>query len=326
MPERASVSQVVQIGVESTPGTAVSSNKKLLATMIEAGIQTSVKMFRPLGSKYATVGAQAKEWVQAKVSGPMVYTDIVYHLASIFNYAAPVQQGATTAYKWTFTPSQAAEDTAKTYTVECGSAVRAHEFAYGIFDSWGYSVNRDECSNKGSMLGQKISDGTTLTSSPTEIALQPVLPTEFVVYLDATAGGIGTTKLLRVFNIEYEIASKVGTVWPVDSANSSFAAHVETEPKATLKLLVAADAQGMGLLTNMRAGDKRFIQVKAVGPIIASSYTWLFQHSLCGIVSAPSEFKDEGGVYAIEWTFEQVYDAGWAKSTVIEVNNTLTAL
>jgi len=326
MPERASISQVVQIGVESTSGTAVAANKKLLATLIEPSIQTAVKMFRPLGGKYATVGAQSKEWAAAKVSGQMVYTDVVYHLSSIMNYAAPVQQGATAAYQWTFTPGQATEDTAKTYTVEMGSAARAHKMAYGIFDSWGYAFSRDEVSVKGSMLGQKITDGITLTSSPTEIALQPVLPTEISVYLDATAGGIGTTKLSRVFSGDYQLDSKVGAVWPVDAAQGSFAAHVETEPKAQLKLLVAADSVGMGLLTNMQAGDKRFIQIKAVGPIIASSYTWLFQHSICGIVSGVSEFKDQDGVYAIEWTFDQTYDAGWAKASQILVNNTLTAL
>lgn len=326
MPERASISQVVQIGVETTSGTAVAANKKLNALQISPSIQTAVKMYRPLGGKYPTVGAQGKEWSQAGVQGPLVYTDVVYPLSSIFNYAAPVQQGATAAYKWTFTPGQAIEDTAKTFTVEMGSAARAHKMAYGIFDSWGYSVSRDEATQKGSMLGQRITDGITLTSSPTELALQPTLPTEFAVYLDTTSGGLGTTKLLRVFNVDYEVASKVGPVWPIDAAQTSFAAHVETEPKAQMKLLLAADAAGMGLLTTMRAGSKAFLQVKAVGPIIASSYTWLFQHSLCGVVTGVSEFKDQDGVYAIEWTFDQTYDATWAKSTEIQVNNTLTAL
>lgn len=326
MPERASISQVVQIGVESTAGTAVAANKKLLATQISPSIQTAVKLFRPLGGKYPTVGAQGKEWSQAAVQGQLVYTDVVYHLASIMNYAAPVQQGATTAYKWTFTPAQATEDTVKTYTIEMGSSVRAHKVAYGIFDTWGYSINREDCMVKGSMLAQKLSDGITLTSSPTEIALQPVLAQEVSVYMDTTSGGLGTTKMLRVFNIDFELASKVGAIWPIDSAQTSFAAHVELEPKAQLKLLVEADAVGMGLLTPLRAGDKRFIQIKAVGPIIASSYTWLFQHSICGIISGVSEFKDENGVYAIEWTFDVTYDASWAKSQSLEVNNTLTAL
>lgn len=326
MPERASISQVVQIGVESTPGTSVAANKKLLATQISPAIQTAVKMFRPLGGKYPTVGAQGKEWSSAGVTGQMVYTDIVYHLASIMNYAAPVQQAATAAYKWTFTPSQSNEDTAKTFTVEAGSSVRAHKMAYGIFDTWGYSINRDECMIKGSMLGTRLEDAITLTLSPTEIALQPILPTEVEVFVDATSAGIGATKQLRVFNIAFEMANKVGPIWPVDSQQTSWAAHVELEPKAQLKLLVAADGAGMSHLTRLRSGDKRFIQIKATGPVIASSYTWLFKHGLCGVVTAPSEFKDEQGVYAIEWTFDVTYDATWAKAQQIEVINTLTAL
>jgi|688.fasta_scaffold07358_3 hypothetical protein len=326
MSERAGITQVVQIGVEVTPGTIVPANRKLLATQISPTIQTAVKMYRPLGGKYATVGAQGKEWTTAGMQGQMVYTDIVYPLSSIFNYAAPVQQGVTTAYKWTFSPAQAAPDSARTYTVEVGSAVRAHEMGYGIFDSWGYTLGRDEFTTKGSLIGQRLIDGVTLTATPTEIALQPVLPTEVAIFMDATSAALGTTKLLRVFQADYEVASKVGPVWPIDSAQTSWAAHVELEPKAQFKLLMAADAVGMGLLTQMRAGTKRFIQLRATGPIIATPHTWLFQHSICGIVTAVSEFKDQEGVYAIEWTFDQVHDTTWGKSTEIQVNNTLTTL
>lgn len=326
MTDRASLHQGVQIGVETTPGTAVDANKKLLATTIEPSVQADIQTFRPMGGKFSTLAALGKEWSKANISGQLVYTDIVYLLASCMNYAAPAQQGATTAYKWSFSPGQNDVDTIKTYTIEAGGSVRAHKIAYGLVTNIGYSISREKSEVKGEMIGQRLTDGITLTASPTELALQPVLPTEVDVFLDSASGGLGTTKLLRVLSLDFELGDRFGPVWPIDSAQTSFAAHVETEPKATMKMLMEADSVGMGLLTPMRAGDKRFIRIKATGPTIATPYTYLFQHDICGIVSEVGEFSDQDGVYAIEWTFTMTHDATWGKSMNLEVNNTLSAL
>jgi hypothetical protein len=326
MPERATLLQTTQIGVESTMGTSVAANKLLLGTSIEAGIRADVKTYRPYGQKFATVTALGKEWMEATISGPLTYTDWTYLMASGIAYAAPAQQAATAAYKWTASMAQAAEDTIKSYTVEIGSPTRAHKFTHGLVNNIGYTINRDEATIKGSMIGQRISDGITMTASPTAIALVPVVPTQVDVTLDATSGGLGTTKLTRVLSVDFETGDRYSPVWPVDSAQTSFATYTEKELSPMLKLKMEADAAGMARLTEMRNGTKAFIRVKGTGALIASTYYYTFQHDICGIVSDVSDFSDEDGLYAIEWTFTPVYDSGWAKSMEFQITNTLTAL
>lgn len=326
MPERASLLQTVQLGVESTPGTSVAADKRLLATSIEAGIEADIKLFRPQGQKFNTLGALGKETSGGDISGVLSYTDFVYLMAGAIAYAAPAQQAATAAYKWTAAMAQAVEDAIKTYTIEIGGTVRAHKFVHGMINNLGYTVNRDEASVKGSVIGRAISDGITMTATPTDIALLPVLPTAFDVWMDPTSVALGTTKMTRVFDIDFETGDRFEPVWAIDSAQNSFVTYVEKAPEPKLSFKMAADAAGMALLTNMRAGTKTFIRIKAVGPLIASTYYNTFQHDLCCIVSNAEKFEDQDGVYAIGWEFTPTYDATWQKAFEFQVTNTLTTL
>lgn len=327
MAERASILQAVQLGVEVTPGTPVAANRKLLATSIEPGIQATVNQFRPAGGKFMTVAALGKEWVEADIAGAGVYTDPVYLLASVMNYAAPAQQGATTAYKWTFSPAQAAEDTIKTYTVEFGGAVRAARFAYGLVTEFGMEFDRENIGITGAMIGKALEDGVTLTATPTEIALTPILPKHVDIFVDTTAAGLGTTKLLRVLSGSFSIGNRYNPVWPLNSALSGFAAHVEVEPELTFEMMVEADAAGMALLTALRDGSKRFIRLKATSDQLAGvGFPYVFQIDFCGSIVEPQEFSDEDGVYAIGFQFRGTYDATWAKAFQVEITNALTGL
>lgn len=319
MTERATINQITQIGVEVTPGTSVPANRLLPALSITPAIQADVTTFRPLGGKYATIAALGKEWVEATIAGDVAcYNHLTYLFAGALAFAAPVQQGTTAAYLWTFTPSQTATDIIRTYTVEQGSSARAGRFAYGLIDSLSLTFDREQIAVSGSMLGQAYQDGVTMTGAPTSIVTQPVLPTAFDVFLDPTAAGIGTTRLTRALSGSFDISDRFGPIWTLNSAVPGFAAHVETPPTAQLKLLVAADAAGMGLLTPMRAGDRRYIRLRALGPLIAATHFYTLQIDLCCVVTGVGEFADADGVYAIEWTFDVAFDAAWAGGRALQ--------
>ena len=329
MTERASIFQTVQLGVESTPGTSVAANKLLQSMSIEPAIRFAANSFRPAGTKFPTVVAPNQEWITAKLSGAPVYDELIYPLSSVLAYAAPVQQGATTAYKWTFAPAYNAADTVKTFTVEQGSSVRAHKFTYGLVSAFGISVARDGVELDGEMLGKALTDSITMTAAPTTLPLVPILPTQFDVYVASSYAGLaGASPLTRVISAEWKVSDRFGPVWALASANgTSFAATVETEPKVECKLKMQADAEGMAQLTNLRAGSSIFLRLKAVGALIASTYYYTFQiDTATKIVEEPSEFSDEDGVFAVEWNLTGVYDATWGKATQIELTNTQTSL
>lgn len=326
MTERASLLQTVQVGVESTSGTAVNSGKMLGATSIEASVMAEVKKFKPTGQKFNTLSAMGKEWTEADISGVLSYTDWVYLTASGIQYTAPDQQEATAAYLWAALPSQTAVDTVKTYTVEIGGAVRAHEFAYGLITNLGYTITRDECTVKGKMIGQVLSDGITMTSTPTAIDIVPVMPDDVSFYMDTLYGDIGETKLTRVLSIDFDTGERFKPVWAVDAANASFAAHVEAEPNPVMKIKLEADSVGMGLLATMRTGAKKFIRVQAVGATIEGAYSYKWTHDLCVTVTNIEKFEDDEGVYAIGFELTATYDSDLAKAYSFETVNALTTL
>lgn len=328
MAERTSITQVVQVGVESTPGTAVAANRKLPSLQLGTSIEGDFTKTQAAGLKFPSIFSPGKEWSSAKFTAQPTYDELVYLLSSLVAYAAPTQQSSTTAYLWTHTPASAAEDTVKTFTVEQGSSVRAHKFAHGIVTELTLSGDRSKVELSGTFLGQQVTDGITLASSPTVVAQVPILPKEFDVYVDTASGSLGGTKLDRVLSWELSLKNRFSPLWTVDSAKSSWATVVETAVDATLKLRVAADSNGMGLLTPMRAGATRFARLKATSAALAGTaipYSMTFD--MAGqIGTAPGEIGDTDGVYAIDWTFNAVHDATWAKALTFAVINKLTAL
>lgn len=326
MAERTTISQIVQLGVEAQPGTGVAATKKLQSVDLSPGIKAAVQTFKPKGGKFATVASLGKEWVEADYEGPLTFTEVVYLLSGCANYAAPAQQGTTAAYKWTFTPGQSTEDAFKTYTVEQGSATRAHKFTYGLVTGFGFTLTREEFTCKGSIIGQALQDNQALSGGTTALELVPCLPAKADVYLDDTGASIGTTKLTRVLKTEFELSERYGPLWAINSAVSGFAAAVETDPKCTLKLLVEADATGMALLTALRNGTKKFVRVKCAGDTIETPYDYLFQTDVCVTFEEPDKFEDADGVYAIQFNAVGAYDSTWAKALEFQVINKLTAL
>lgn len=164
MTERASVFEAVQIGVETTPGTAVDANKRLQGLTVTPGIRSSINTYKGSGFKFPTVSSLGKEWVEAGVSGPMSYTDLVYLLSGIMGTATITDNGGG-VYTWVWTPKIYSGDTPKTYTIETGSVLRAQRFVYGLLTGGTLQINRDECTFNGSMIAHALEDDVYLSTN-----------------------------------------------------------------------------------------------------------------------------------------------------------------
>lgn len=159
------INQRTQIGVEVTPGTAVPATKELLALSFEIGAKADTLKFRPKGRKFHTIVVPNKEWTEAKVSGVATYNELVYPLAMILGYSAPVQQGATAAYKWTFAPSATARDAVIALTAEQGSAERAQRLARVTMRDFGIDFSRDGIELSGAAFGNALEDGIQMSTN-----------------------------------------------------------------------------------------------------------------------------------------------------------------
>lgn len=328
MVARASIFEGVQLGLESTPGTGVAANRKLLGISINPKINAEINKFRPIGSKFPTVSALGKEWVTASIEGIGTYNDPTYLLASLINNPTPVQQGATPAWLWTFNPDSDGPDDPATYTVEQGSSVRAHEFSYGLVSALEFAFSRSEIAITGEMIGRALSDGITMTGAPTSIALVPVLPTQVDIFLATSYAGLaGASALERAISASWAMRNRYGMIFPLATAvGTSFDEHLEIEPELQCKLKMEANSEGMALLSDLRDGDTRFMRILAVGAVISGAYTYRLQIDTALKVMDVSEFSDEDGLVAVEWTLDGVHDATWGQATQVQLTNTLTAL
>lgn len=330
MAERTSITQLTNWGAEATatPGTAVVSGKQMTALAVEMGPRVMMDRFRPAGHKYATIVVPGKDFVEARLTGRPTYTEIVYPLSGLLGVATiATPSGGTASRSWTFAPSSTANDVPNTYTVEVGSSVRAQKFSYGLVTGLTLTFDRETIALSGSMIGAAMTDNATLTGTASAISLIPILAKQMTVYSDTTSGSLGSTTLTRVMSGELSITNKYLPLWVVNAANASWVAHLDVEPQARLRLTVEADANGMAHLTNARAGTTEFIRLKATGDTIeAGTITYSAQFDMAAKVIEISDYKDDAGVYAIDYTFDIVHDSTWTKALSAVFINQLTGL
>jgi hypothetical protein len=325
--ERASVFQQVQLGVESTSGTAVAANKLLQSMDIIPTASVGVDIYRPQGLKYPTVAVAGQDMVAGRVTGKPTYTELIYPFSSLFGAATITGPNGDGAYTHVYNPASAAADAFKSYTIERGSAAGAEKWAFGLFAAFGLTFDRRTADITGAMIGQAITTGITMTATPTAIPLIPISPKDFSVFADTTSAGLGTTKLTRLLRGNFAFGqSKYNPLWVVDQAQTSFVSVVEDTPAATFSILVEADAQGTGFLANVRAGDTRFVRIIATGPLIAGASNYKLTMDMAAKFGTPREFTNENGVYAIEYPWSPVHDATWGKALVVTLINTQATL
>jgi hypothetical protein len=267
----ASVNQRVQIGAEAITalGTAVAAGKLLECFLWTVGIDADVVDIIPSGHKYTNIREENTEWVALTLSGAMDYNGEIYPLASAMGSVSPAAHGSSAIAKdWIYIPPVMGTIVPQTYTVHQGDTNRARSMSYVIFTQFGYTITRKDVKTVGKMISQPLTDGITITPSPTAIALAPMLGKHFNVYIDTTSAGIGTTLYPNFLQVDFLMDAIYGMFFPINRANIGFTAHVDMAPKTTVKVKLEADSQGMGLLANLQVGQTLYLRVNGQGACI----------------------------------------------------------
>ena len=333
MPDRYPVSEVVQVGIEATPGTAVAPTKQFAGLNVELDTAIEHDEFGPMGQLTNTIVAPRQEWSTGALSGFPTYTEIVYPLSNVFGAAViTTPTGGDAARRlWSWNPSASTPWVPKTWTIRRGvPADTAEETNYGLLSGLNLAFSRTTAPTIGGDLFARRLDytavlATTGVTVPTNV---PMLPAEGNVYLDATGAGIGATQLLRDFSLEFSISDLFGPIWPINSSFTSFAAHGVQKPTIEAKLTLGNDAAGRALVTNMRAGTAVFVRyVSTSGQMITAVTPYKFTLDMALMcVSAPTRGDQDGLLSTLEWTFRVVSDPTWASWIRIAVENNATGL
>ena len=286
VPQRSTINQTLQFGLETTPGTGVPANKKLQCFDVILGAMADVNTYTPTGRKYPAIVIENSEWVEGTMSGILDYNGAVYALSGVCGAATSIAaHGASAVAKdWTFNPPLSGSVQPQTYTIEqgennsFGNAIWNHKVAYGLFSELGYKIDRKAGATvSGKLLAQQLQTAITMTATPTAIAIQPSAGKHFNVYLDTTFAAIGTTLIaLEDLSLDFAFTNIYSPYFPLNRANLGFAAHVDTKPSAILKMLLQADPVGMAPLAYLQAGQTVFCQVNGQGLVIDNNQTLTF--------------------------------------------------
>lgn len=328
MVDRARVIETTQIGLEATPGTAVAANTQLNSVSIMLHTPAEADLFRPDGHKFATVAELNQEWSTFDLTGKPTYTELPWVLAMMYGNPAPTTPGgATDARSRVYGMADTALLTPKTATIEKGGSVRAEKITYGLLTDLGFTISRSAgLQITGSGIGQLFTDGISKTATPTEIPLVPIIGKQFDLYIDDAAEDLGTTKMLRAFEIGPSIGGVFGPLWAINSAEPSFSAHVDLAPTSGFRLKLEADAAGMAYLTQFRAGTTIFARAEAIGPEIESGQNYQFTYDVALKVKSMSPDEDEAGVTVVTFETEFTKDADWGKAHEITLVNDIATV
>lgn len=265
-----------QVGIETTPGTAVPANKRIDSILYKFGPKGEFKKTAGTGRKYPSVQQLNAEWIGGSFTGSMDYNSMLYPFTGAMGVTTPVAHGTSTIAKdWIIDASLSGAKQPQTLSFEQGDpTIRAHKFAYGLTTKIGYKLDRKtDASISGDILAQAVTDGITMTSTPTPVVLSPITGQHFNFYLDSAFASLGVTQQLKILKAEFNMDSIYGPAWYLNRSLPSFSAHVDLNPNASFKFAVAADAAGMASLGDMRTGITKFIRVEAQGPIIDNTQT-----------------------------------------------------
>jgi hypothetical protein len=174
----------------------------------------------------------------------------------------------------------------------------------------------------GSVTAVGVTDGTV----PTAIALNPLVPNTVNVYMDSTAGSIGTTKLTGAMMTGFTVSGRYSPFWNLDSDEDSFATVIESEPSAEFTLTAVANSQGRALLEQMRGNRTAYFRIEALGGTIELTNRRRFRFDCAGQVVGGPAPGDQDSAYADSWTIRPIEDASLGYAFKVSIRNSLAAL
>jgi hypothetical protein len=323
---RGTVNRQVQVGVETTPGTAVAANKVLPSMSMTITPQTRTKEIRSQGFKPVTDLQQLGGFSEIALTGPLNYTEIIYILNMIVTGVITTPGGGTTSRQHTFSPTAQGTDAFKTLTVQEGDSTAATQAAGTFLKDWGFSAADGGVDITGTLNG-RYPTAVSLTGSPTSVAQLPVSPREIDIYIDPTFGAIGTTKVTDGLNLSYGITDKQAMKFVLNTTFSSYSESIEVVPTQTWSFITEHNAQSRAIFALISTGNAvQYMRMKATGPLIEAAINYKFQIDVPVKIKATVQ-EDNDGVWGYRYDCMPKYDSAFGnKLWEIQVINTITAL
>jgi hypothetical protein len=287
---------------------------------------TTQTKFSSAGSRVTDAIIPGTEMGGLTINSIQDYNALTAVFDSVLGVSTPTTpDGATLARsrKWNLYATGAI--TPETWTVVYGNASQALKLLYGVFNSFGLTINRGTLGFTTSFLARMASTGATLPSSGTTfVPAAPIPARSYSVYSDAAWADLGDTKLLNVYDMGLTFPERWAPDWPINAANASFDSIIETEnTEHTMSMQIGMSAGMVTELGAWTAGTRKYFRIESVGGLIEAGQNYELLIDLSTSIVMPGEFTTApmSPTWVLPFTYELVPDPVTLKVAEITLIN-----
>lgn len=274
----ATLNQLLQLGVESTPGTTPGSGANRLLRHLTYNIDPDFQyqMYRGSGRRFNSVQTLKEDWAKFKVGGPVSYTELAYPFSGLWGTpAVSTPTNGVNARLLAWSPKLSGAQGGVTYYGQNGDSVRARAFNFMTQTGLDLTLKRsgDSVISGGDGFAQQTQPNVTLTATPTSQSQIPAPPVNFNAYLDTSSANIGVTQIGQCLEAQFKTAGWYSPVWFLNRALASFGDRVDMPPKTTCLLRIIPDPAVDPYWIAARASATAYIRLQGVGNPVDNAYT-----------------------------------------------------
>jgi len=342
----------IQIGKETTRGTAVAATRRILTKnatyrLLEEFEEHQGQMHGTL-ARAATAPTLVRNGTEFELTTDLDFEQLLMFLLSgVKGAVTPTTPGSGEARLWTFTPSVTADPEPETYTLEYAERdMESSPNELGLEAPYAFTTALELTGGeegvpqiKASMVARK----TSLAVSTPALTLPTVSYAgnlRWAVYIDGTWAGLGTTQITgQVYGFTWRFSDFLRAAYYLDNRSDlDFSTYEYPGPDGRIVDLtidtVLGAASGDLVPTedgNKSAGTKRFVRVELVGAAFSAPDSSLYRTiTLDGCyVHAADSMQDRGedreGNKITRLHLLSFYDSTQAQDFQVAVQNALAS-
>ena len=320
----------IQVGKETTPGTAVAATAKYMGMMLTTNLDDRI-IVQPKDERGSLAGTHRSYtpnylW-NGSLQGNVTYEDLPYILRMALIGAVSPTTVDTSARLWTYTPSLTAANVPDTNTLEMGDDTGEYEAEYVFATNLEISAAVDDALKfRADLVGRQLA-ASTFTGALADRTVEDALGAKTKLYMDDTGGTIGTTqKTLTLIDWTWRLPAHF-VVKRHQDGNQYFSGYSEVKMEPELDLLVEYNSTLRTLRTKYTAETRQLVRLRTQGSL-AGAATALREVTIDGAykIVEMGSFDERAGADVVRMKLKGEYDATYAKLFEISAQNAVAAL
>lgn len=265
----------IQIGLETTSGTAVAADKKLTGTLT---MTPDITRHRPTEDRGSLAefrrAVETSQRTALRYQGDATFQQLVdLLLMGVKGGVTPTQPGTGDAELWTFTPNLTSSNGQNAYTIEYGDDTQAWEAAFCMASSLELSFAMNGVVGLSADLFARFASKTSFTGALSDPTVNEVVANKCKVWIDGAWANLGTTqKSNLVTRGVVRLPTGLTPVWKADgsldfASVSEQRRHMEVE----LDMVVGSDfVTEYDAYAAANGGTTRALRLQFDGPAFES--------------------------------------------------------